>query len=149
MKANEIRQGNYAYYKFWNPEPNNERYSYSQIQIIGFLKDKFYFNFLGKKEVIKVSDLEPIRLTEKWLLNFGFNQIYNTRNEHHPLVKKVSLGKEIEIYPPSDDLKKIQFYRFVVVGVRCQSFEIYIKYVHQLQNLYFALTGEELTIKEQ
>jgi hypothetical protein len=24
-----------------------------------------------------------------------------------------------------------------------------IMYVHQLQNLYFALTGEELTIKEQ
>lgn len=25
----------------------------------------------------------------------------------------------------------------------------YIKYVHQLQNLYFALVGEELTIKEK
>ena len=26
---------------------------------------------------------------------------------------------------------------------------MYIKYVHQLQNLYFALTGKELTIKHQ
>ncbi len=28
------------------------------------------------------------------------------------------------------------------------NWNIKIKYVHQLQNLYFALTGEELTIKE-
>lgn len=28
-----------------------------------------------------------------------------------------------------------------------KEYNIEIKYVHQLQNLYFALTGEELTIK--
>jgi hypothetical protein len=27
-------------------------------------------------------------------------------------------------------------------------YKVYLKYVHHLQNLYFALTGEELTIKE-
>ena len=39
-----------------------------------------------------------------------------------------------------DDVGHI-FYRSDYTGVN-------VKYVHQLQNLYFALTGEELILKE-
>ena len=36
-----------------------------------------------------------------------------------------------------------------LTGVFMYDFRIQIKYVHQLQNLYFALTGEELILKEK
>ena len=58
-----------------------------------------------------------------------------------------------------DKLKVPQWFRAVIGG--CDNSESYyinisflplgyldIKYVHQLQNLYFALTGEELAIKK-
>ena len=75
---------------------------------------------------------KPIPLTEEWLLNLGFiSNPYQDRYENKPLhiecdKTKGSLILWCEQLPKS----------------------IFIKYVHQLQNLYFALTGEELTIKE-
>lgn len=77
---------------------------------------------------------EPIPLTEEWLLKFGCytsNWDDNTSfrlsvNEHYVL----TINLEFETYEIGDlDI-------------------LPIKYVHQLQNLYFALTGEELTIKQ-
>jgi len=70
----------------------------------------------------------PIPLTEEWLLKFGFE------------IKQGRFGNEyfgkINLYTASD--KKIVFcYDGYLKG---------IKYVHQLQNLYFALTGNELTL---
>jgi len=75
-----------------------------------------------------LENIEPIPLTEEWLLKFGFE------------IKQGRFGNEywgkINLYTSSD--KKIVF-----------CFDGYlkgIKYVHQLQNLYFALTGNELTL---
>jgi len=71
----------------------------------------------------------PIPLTEEWLLKFGFE------------IKQGRFGNEywgkINLYTASN--KKIVFcFDGCLKG---------IKYVHQLQNLYFALTGQELIIK--
>lgn len=67
---------------------------------------------------------EPIELTEEWLLKFAFEK------KTHTFVK----------YPLSIKCQSKYFY---YVKTRLE-----IKYIHQLQNLYFALTNEELTIKE-
>ena len=67
--------------------------------------------------------LEPIKLTEEWLIRFGFGT-----------------GKKIG-YSGNDFINDTMT---VILGEHL----IKIKHVHQLQNLYFALTGEELTIKE-
>lgn len=70
--------------------------------------------------------IEPIPLTEEWFVRFGFNKA----NEYY----------------------KKQCNDFVL-GIRIEDFFMpYISHtklihVHQLQNLYFALTGEELEIK--
>jgi hypothetical protein len=71
----------------------------------------------------------PIRLTEKWLLKFGFEwkQIKD--------VSSYTLSK-LEIYQYSSNNNKIFF--------EYSDGEVELKYVHQLQNLYFALTGNEL-----
>jgi hypothetical protein len=67
----------------------------------------------------------PIPLTEEWLLRFGFENW-----DKNAWANKISLHKQGEVF----------LYKAVY-----QSDYVEIKYVHQLQNLYFALTGEELT----
>ena len=75
--------------------------------------------------------IKPVPLTEEWFLKFGFKPLGNTfefwENSIYSVEKE---GNFWQVYYASND-RMVQ-----------------IKYVHQLQNLYFALTGKELTIKE-
>jgi hypothetical protein len=74
-----------------------------------------------------VCDLIPIPITEDWLLKFGFEKDSDLVNS----LCKSGIWfnvKNMEATYLSHKLRKIN-------------------YVHELQNLYFALTGEELTIK--
>ncbi len=75
--------------------------------------------------------LNYIPLTEEWLAKLGFEKIENPNNTGTFLWTINEIG-----FIQSD-----KFY--------CASIDslIEIQYVHQLQNLYFALTGEELTLK--
>jgi len=78
-----------------------------------------------------VGEYEPIPLTEEWLIKFG------------------GVGVEMEGYPVYYiNPFAIEFYEKECVVHVGRSVEIKINHVHQLQNLYFALTGEELKIKE-
>lgn len=81
---------------------------------------------------IKNENLYPIALNEKWLLKFGFENIDDNEFYRHPDLPIIQFMIEgVNIDPFMNDgsqLKSIQF-------------------VHQLQNLYFVLSGEELTIK--
>jgi len=67
----------------------------------------------------------PIPLTEEWLLKFGFEITDNFQTKDRFQTHKQDGFFWFE-------------YGYIVVE---------LNYVHQLQNLYFALTGEELTIK--
>ena len=73
--------------------------------------------------------IQPIPLTEEWLLKFGFEK--NITTDLHPTFS-------YDILNVNDGIVYVLNYGFVN----------HIKYIHQLQNLYFALTGEELKIKE-
>ena len=76
---------------------------------------------------------KPIPLTEEWLLKFGFDEI--TPKYY---VLNIDENNSFTYYYTFSG----GFWHFEFEGI-----SIKIKYVHQLQNLYFALTGEELTIK--
>jgi len=104
-----------------------EKYTQQLINVEELKKDKIVFSgkFLNEWQA------EPIPLTSEWLLKFGFRQAGNT-----------TIFKEIG----SIEIGKIgkRFY----LQIRCENITLNIKYVHQLQNLYFALTGRQLlTIK--
>ena len=91
-----------------------------------------------KNSVIDVEDLrcifkdyiqaEPIPLTEEWLLKFGFT--------------RTSGWDDYEGWIKDDVEIECNIYTFNYVN--CIDKEI--KYIHQLQNLYFALTNKELEI---
>lgn len=77
---------------------------------------------------------EPIYLTEEWLVRFGYvlDSFYKT-------------------YSKGDFCICIKNNEFNVMNDSCSDAGCYylttIEYVHQLQNLYYALTGTELEIK--
>ena len=71
-------------------------------------------------------EFNPIPLTEEWLLKFGFKKISE--------IGDYSNGNMTVILAISNKIYTLKRKR--------------INHVHQLQNLYFALTGEELTLKK-
>ena len=73
------------------------------------------------------NDIHPIPLTEEWLLKFGFTK---------EVLGWKHWNLDLYLYLDNGCFESEQLPMF-----------IYLKYVHQLQNLYFALTNEELCIK--
>ena len=87
---------------------------------------------------------KPIPLTEEWLIKFNMELVDGFSNQRFLRVKKHEY-----------DVSKITFshteriVRFSNGDNKGTTLIPHIKYVHQLQNLYFILTGEELTAKEE
>ena len=73
---------------------------------------------------------KPIPLTEEWLVKFDF-----IRNEY--LNRWIFRDNEYFYFD-------MEFSLWFEGSYTC----VQVEYVHQLQNLYFALTGNELEIKE-
>ena len=71
----------------------------------------------------------PIEITEDWLCKLGFNKTGGTYEFIDGLVELVFHKGEV----------------YEVIEGQWKSFK-HIKHIHQLQNLYFALTGSELTV---
>ena len=128
MKANELRIGNWVKHPaaVWSHRTEVQGYGYVEFQ----WKEH---DWAGIAEcTINLEDVKPIPLTEEWLVKFGFD-----------FDGYCSYWKsEIELTKDTMD-EHFQSFNNVGSGL-CQK---EIKYVNQLQNLYFAITGEELTIK--
>lgn len=75
---------------------------------------------------------EGVPLTEEWLERFGFEW-----SIQHQGFNKEGFATAREHY--INDSGKIKLDGYSLKGV-------IVKHIHQLQNLYFALTGEELTL---
>lgn len=98
--------------------------------------------------VCSVNDLIPIELTEEWLLKCGFQKkkdwsIHpNIRNYRYMLfLNNFILRYDSRGY--GDNSKPCFEFTFPNPIPEIYSV-VKVKYIHQLQNLYFALTGEEL-----
>ena len=99
-----------------------------------------FIDKVGPQDIVRIYEnishfnYHPIKLTEKWLFKFGFEQNgilelkFDEYSKGFITLGMVNGGEEI--------------YQFIYDG-KC--FLTFVEYVHQLQNLYFALTGKELT----
>ena len=117
MKATELRIGNWVE---WNYEESSDGNAYPVEY--GYELDDIMTN----PNIVK-----PIPLTEEWLERFGFK-----------FDGYCSFWKsDIEL---TKDVGDNHYSVFNVHGNSLHRDGI-IQYVHTLQNLYFALTGEELT----
>lgn len=82
-----------------------------------------------------LDEYEPIPLTEEWMLKFGFEN--RNRNEYSKREDKCPIGISIDFYLED------KFWLFLEGSEYDHELQ-HIKHVHQLQNLYFALTNTEL-----
>ncbi|WP_185285729.1 hypothetical protein [Elizabethkingia meningoseptica] len=96
-------------------------------KVIGLREDGIYAPVIGKATTGLPN--KPIELTEEWLLKLGFIKSKFSSN-----CFKITNGYKFH-FAGGEEL--------YLDSIRLE----HIKYIHQLQNLHFALTGEELTIK--
>lgn len=84
----------------------------------------------GGRDIDNAEWFFPLPLTEEWLVRFGFV----SGVEWKTLYMKGGVG--VWWYPERNSV--------MLHGYKFKTINYY--YVHQLQNLYFALTGEELVL---
>jgi hypothetical protein len=108
----------------------------NELRLGNHIKYQDNFKFIVKLEDFSdlylgednIKDYTPIPLTEQWLIDFGF--------------ENVSLGEwEKENILLDNEYTDKGIWNIVEES---QCLTINVKHVHQLQNLYFALTGKEL-----
>jgi hypothetical protein len=115
MKATELRIGNWV-------EIQGLESKIILVDTEGCICENEYCEDFENNNITQ--NLQPIPLTEEWLLKFGFE--YSDLNGDSGLWK----------IPPFQIYGK--YNQFIY------DYRLDVNYVHQLQNLYFALTGEEL-----
>lgn len=120
MKAKNLRLGNLI--------TNKE----GEIETVFTLHDKYINGYDGESGLLPddESDYNGVKLTEKWIIELGLKRI-----------------PENEYTLDSYDLAGFKLWmnkgKFLFIN------KINIEYVHQLQNLFFALTGTELDVKDE
>ena len=129
MKASELRIGNYLAL----PTRGEDVVIVEEI----FANDFVVCDVTSNEWPI--ADYAPIPITEEWLLKLGFK-------EHDELAGYgIECGRMgIVIGNAQDD--DFMFLFREDIGLNYEAL-VFIDYVHHLQNLYFALTGEELKMQ--
>lgn len=130
IKEQEIRIGNLFYY---NPECWN--YIGHQGNFIWSDRDWYAYG----ESTLFLEDIEPIPLTKEWLVD-KLGAIEHTGTPFWNIEMPRNIGF-ISINP-NNNMIWLKHHR---TDSSLNPGSIY--FVHQLQNLYFALVGEELTIK--
>lgn len=123
IKANELRIGNRI---------NVGKKNYVVTEIIrGFVR----CSIAHRENILcELKEIKPIELKSEHLLGIENCIEFSSRYQ-----KSYKIGNYILV---ANTFGEVSFL-FFEEGDSCQR----IKYIHQLQNLYFALTGEELTVK--
>jgi hypothetical protein len=123
MDAKELRAGNYLY---------------DEGKIICFGENGTSLHYaLGTGY-----NFDPIPLTEEILLKAGFENSSFAYFTH--LMPKEITVIDLTVHFTGYDLKTLSER---TIGFDDMEYPFPCKYLHQLQNLYFALTGEELNIE--
>lgn len=134
LKASELRIGNLVKGLGWNSEEIEIKVDY---KIIGSLHEK----------ELSSMHIRPIPLTEEWLVKFGFACVHKG-NKHYSMRQSIRNNNYIHFIPTINDMWHLCFSDTQINDYRDYITATAIKHVHQLQNLYHALTGEELIIKK-
>lgn len=138
MKVFELRIGNYL-------QRGNEIVEVDAI---------FRSHFNCRRESDKIhlgnniqNNFQPIQITEEILLKCGFECV-NKKNIHYAIndPKGFKDSHKISIFPTLNEQWHIAF-SDILNGYKDYIPTTKLKYLHQLQNFYFALANEELQIQ--
>lgn len=145
MKSNELRIGNLVTDEFYD--------SFKSIFVVDsvneeginlLIDDDGNYPEIAQRWICpeyKLDLLHPIPLTKEWLIEFGFDKYRGCYQIFLPNIQDkgamyLSFENVSTIASLCDMRERLETVNLTNVN-----------YVHQLQNLYFALTGEELTNK--
>lgn len=120
MTANELMVGNWVVRK-------DEEYQITSATIVSVERCE--------------STAMPILLTEEWIIRFGFEK---TDENTAGAIWQINGEEEYHL----DDCKIIEWKKGLHKGLFFRRNKV-IEYVHQLQNIYFALYNEELSVKSK
>lgn len=156
IKATELRIGNYL---VWDNKEHRKADvgKIAKLSSIDGNRKLPYIDYEGVVGFTTIEDkyedshsqfivfMKPILLTEEWLERFGFEFWCDELG-----IKAYYKVYGIEYFcVATNGFYQLRSGLKTYDGCwRLGNNYPFIKYVHQLQNLYFALTGEELTIKE-
>jgi len=132
MKASELRIGNFIngiYHDYDDGSQEDiENETLCKVVTLDVSGNGDYPIYVYSDEDIEhFSDFEPIPLTEEWLVNFGFKNGVLPRYEKFP-IDRVGGNSKAFCFGSGDIYKTL-------------------KYVHELQNIWFAVFNEELKLK--
>lgn len=132
MKTNELRIGNLVY-----SQKEIENGDHIPVLVIGidtkhitYLSEKHRLHAEVKPFQVIPKQIYPIPLTKAWLDKFGFEDSFLPLSGNGELEIRLHDGT-FHIWSSDEETES---HKHQITGV------------HQLQNLYFALTGEELTV---
>lgn len=148
MKASELRIGNkVCFYK--SLVRDLQIGTIAEIFLQPNSSSEYYFKIPEFNPKISLSSegFAPIPLTEDWLLKFGFYNIGNDKNEGVEFKKRNLFAHDNTHVDYCFRLDQPFFIRFNELSFRLDKSTLIPKYVHELQNLVFYLTGIELITK--
>jgi hypothetical protein len=141
MKINELRLGNWVMYNNQIVKTTGLHYGMFECGC----PDDNNWMCTGR-----ISEVHPIELTEEVLLKIGFEKERQLISNLFYLDYETDVDNIIRvkyvIYPKAPSLLKI-------TTSQCGNYECFefmkrgVKYLHELQNVYYCLTNEELNIE--
>lgn len=132
MRVEELRVGNLV------QTLNNDFFDGDAID---WSLDMFYW---VAECVYNIEDFKPIPLTEEILLDCGFSITCDPENVHYKINVCNEYNEKFVIN------RKVGYDVFYIQHKDCNDylhFTTQIKHVHQLQNLFHSITGQELEFK--
>lgn len=137
MKANELRIGN------WVNDVKGGGYNVPGFQRVRKIDEKGvnHWQDMGASGYAKFEDIEPIPLTPEILVKAGFKRWHDGTHRKQIDEYIVFHVEEDGCYGFWSDSKENE------ADFTLRSQDNHIEYLHQLQNLFFALTGQELEIE--
>ena len=112
LSAHDLRIGNWVY---------DGKHTKYPMQVVAIGKDWVHLDFPGNEGDVweaDIKDLQPIEITEEFLINNGF------KNDKHPL-----------------SLRVVYFNK--ILNTLAVHLNVHLKYVHELQNLYYIAEGKK------
>jgi hypothetical protein len=121
LKCTDLRIGNLIYSKETN-----------SIQKITGLTDENPFIDAITFDYTNYDEIEPVPITEEILFNFGYGKKHDIYYKNNSLLRFIGN----EVFYSRGEIDDAEFQEYISS----------VTYVHELQNLYFALTQLELTV---
>ena len=127
MRAKELRIGNYVNVFWWSGITGTYEKTLLKISLVCESHIR-----CQEDQASNFDEIEGVSLNEEWLLNFGF--VKQTETAFTLTLKQfdISITNSVCAIETDEDVISLN----------------HIEHVHQLQNIFFSLTGEDLTLKK-